>query len=68
MEKLKVFITAKNILIILIILLVITFAIVNFETVKLNFLFFSITVPMIYEIIVVGLIGLVCGYFIRGKK
>ncbi|HBC90231.1 MAG TPA: hypothetical protein DCZ00_02165 [Lactococcus sp.] len=68
MEKVKSFFTAKRILVLLILLLVLTFAVLNFAPVRINMLFFTIDIPMFYGIIAVGLIGFVCGYVIRGRK
>ncbi|BDM75938.1 MULTISPECIES: hypothetical protein [Lactococcus] len=68
MEKVKSFFTAKRILVLLILLLIVIFAVLNFSPVRVNMLFFNIDIPMFYGIIAVGLIGFVCGYVIRGRK
>ncbi|EKF52200.1 hypothetical protein [Lactococcus garvieae] len=68
MEKEKNFFTAKRIFVLLVLLLILIFAVLNFSTIRVNMLFFNIDIPMFYGIIVVGLIGFICGYVIRGRK
>ena len=68
MEKVKSFFTPKRILVLLILLLIVIFAVLNFSPVRVNMLFFNIDIPMFYGIILAGLIGFVCGYVIRGRK
>lgn len=68
MEKVKSFFTPKRILVLLILLLIVIFAVLNFSPVRVNMLFFNIDIPMFYGIIAVGLIWFICGYVMRGRK
>lgn len=68
MEKIKNFFTAKRIFVLLILLLILVFAVLNFSLVRVNMLFFNIDIPMFYGILTVGLIGFICGYIMRGRK
>ncbi|WP_259294792.1 hypothetical protein [Lactococcus petauri] len=53
MEKVKSFFTPKRILVLLILLLIVIFAVLNFSPVRVNMLFFNIDIPMFYGIIAV---------------
>ncbi|MFV0558106.1 MAG: hypothetical protein ACK5MW_05665 [Enterococcus sp.] len=68
MDTIKRFYTLKRLLVAVGIIFLIVFAFINFSDVEINFLFFKVRIPMFYEIIGVGLIGFICGYFVKGWR
>lgn len=68
MDTIKKYYTLKRLLVIIGILFLLIFASINFSNVEINFLLFKVKIPMFYEIIGVGLIGFICGYFVKGSK
>ncbi|MCO6018327.1 hypothetical protein CKN86_01935 [Carnobacterium divergens] len=68
MEKLKKFFTIKRTLILIGIILILIFAFSNLEPVSVNFLVAEVKIPLFYEIVGIGVIGFICGYFLKNKK
>ncbi|MPQ21998.1 LapA family protein [Carnobacterium divergens] len=68
MEKLKEFFTIKRTLILIGIILILIFAFSNLEPVSVNFLVAEVKIPLFYEIVGIGVIGFICGYFLKNKK
>ncbi|WP_413524502.1 LapA family protein [Carnobacterium divergens] len=68
MEKLKEFFTIKRTLMLIGIILILIFAFSNLEPVSVNFLVAEVKIPLFYEIVGIGVIGFICGYFLKNKK
>lgn len=68
MEKLKEFFTIKRTLMLIGIILILIFAFSNLEPVSVNFLVTEVKIPLFYEIVGIGVIGFICGYFLKNKK
>lgn len=68
MERVKEFFTIKRIIMLIGIIVIITFAFSNLEPVSVNFLVAEVKIPLFYEIVGVGAIGFLCGYFLKSKK
>ncbi|ODJ58690.1 hypothetical protein BFR44_06495 [Brochothrix thermosphacta] len=60
--------TIKRVVMLILLVLTIVFAFLNFKTVTIDFLIAKATIPLFYEIIAVLIIGFICGYLTKNKK
>jgi uncharacterized integral membrane protein len=63
--KLKTFITVKKIIALVLFVYLIIFMFKNLTTMKINFLFMTVYIPIFVEIILIGLIGYFIGTYIH---
>lgn len=68
MEPLKDFFTVKRTVALIGIILIIVFAFLNFKPVAINFLFATVRMPLFYQIVVVGLLGFIGGYWFKSGR
>lgn len=68
MERLREFFTFKRTMALIGIILIVIFAFLNFKPVAINFPFATVRMPLFYQIVVVGLIGFIGGYWFKSGR